>query len=200
MFVPKLWMRGNWNTDFCIKMSAELVPSEASGGLLTIFGVPRGVETSPHFCPHFTWCSPCVCPNFLFLFLTVFIYLLHWVLVAAWGIFVAAHRLSSCGMWAWSACRLRCSAACGILVSQSGIEPSSPCIARRLLNHWATRGVLQISSFCKDTSPISIRSSCFLLISSSLIQLHLQYTCFQIRSHSEALAVRTPTYEFRSGK
>jgi len=27
-------------------MSAELVPSEASGGLLTIFGVPRGVETS----------------------------------------------------------------------------------------------------------------------------------------------------------
>ena len=59
---------------------------------------------------------------------------------------------------------------------------------------------IQISSFCKDTTPISIRSSCFLLISSSLIQLHLQYTCFQIRSHSEALAVRPPTNEFRSGK
>ena len=58
-------------------MSTELVPSEASGGLLTIFGVPCGVEISLHFCPHFTWCSPCVCvcPNLLFLFLTVFVYL-----------------------------------------------------------------------------------------------------------------------------
>ena len=140
-----------------------------------------------------------MCPNFCFLFFKLYLFI--WLcLIVAHGIFVAAHRLSSCGMWARSACRLSCSAAFGILVPQSGIKPSSPCLARHLLNHWTTRDVLQISSFCKDTSPISIRSSYFLLVSSSLIQLYLQYTYFQIRSHSVALEVRTPTYEFRSGK
>ena len=45
-----------------------------------------------------------------------------------------AHGLSSCGPWApeWglsrAVCRLRCSAARGIFISQPGIEPTSPAL------------------------------------------------------------------------
>ena len=45
------------------------------------------------------------------------------------GSFVGAHRYSSCGIQAhqlWHVGLLSCSAACGILVSQPGIEPVSP--------------------------------------------------------------------------
>ena len=70
---------------------------------------------------------------FFFLFLGG---VLCWVLVAACGVFVAAHRLlSSCGLKALSlrrvgsvvvVRRLSCPVAHGILVPQPGIEPTSP--------------------------------------------------------------------------
>ena len=51
-----------------------------------------------------------------------FIYFwLHWVLVAA--------------------CTLSCPAACGILVLQPGIEPTSPALEARFFNHWTAREV-----------------------------------------------------------
>ena len=51
------------------------------------------------------------------------------------GIFVAAHELSSCGMWALAvvAHGLSRSEVGGILVPPSGIEPMSPALHSRFL-------------------------------------------------------------------
>ena len=83
-------------------------------------------------------------------------YLFIWVdwsdlaAAAAWGVSCSMRDLSfwcvdsSWGAWAGSvvvAHQLSCPVASGILVPQPGIEPLSPCIARQILNHWATRQV-----------------------------------------------------------
>ena len=64
-------------------------------------------------------------------------------------IYLVASGLS-CNMWdllLWytgsvvGACGLSCTRACGIFVPSPGIEPTFPCIARWILNHWTTRKV-----------------------------------------------------------
>ena len=66
----------------------------------------------------------------------IFIYQLCWV-------FVVVHRLSF-------------PMAYGILVLPPGMEPQSPCIGRRFLNQWTTRGVLAFSILITGTvSPMS---------------------------------------------
>ena len=79
------------------------------------------------------------------IFLKIFIYLfyfwLHRVLVAACGLFIAARGLLfSCGTWVpecvgsvVAARGLSCPAACGILVPCPGIEPPSPALEGRFL-------------------------------------------------------------------
>ena len=64
--------------------------------------------------------------------------------IFCWG----ACTLSSCGMQALEHTgsvvalrRLSCFTACGILVPQPGMKPTSPCIAGRILSHWTTREV-----------------------------------------------------------
>ena len=57
---------------------------------------------------------------------------------------LAAPRLSPapgifpCGAWTLQLQRAGLVGACGILVPQPGIEPTHPCIARRILNHRTT--------------------------------------------------------------
>ena len=78
---------------------------------------------------------------FIYLFIYLFIWL-HPVLVSARGIFSAACRIFCCSVWALHcgaqaslvvAHRLSCLAACGILVSQPGIEPTSAALEGRFL-------------------------------------------------------------------
>ena len=76
--------------------------------------------------------------SFTYLF-KIFVWLCR-VLVAAYRIFckdslVEARRFRSC------VCRLSCSTACGILVPQPGIEPTSPAVEAQNLNHWTTSKV-----------------------------------------------------------
>ena len=78
-----------------------------------------------------------------FILLLIYLKIVVWlcqVLVAAYRIFrkdslVAACRFRSC------VCRLSCSTACGILVPQPGIEPTSPAVEAQSLNHWTTSEV-----------------------------------------------------------
>ena len=67
---------------------------------------------------HFTWLHWMLLIFLNFFFFTYF--LLHWVLVATWGIFVAMHRCS-------------CPLACRILVPQPGIKLTSPAMENRFL-------------------------------------------------------------------
>ena len=63
---------------------------------------------------------------------------LHWVFVAACGIFC----WGACGVFCWTlveALRLSCRVVCGILLPWPGIEPTSPELQRGTLNHWITR-------------------------------------------------------------
>ena len=69
-----------------------------------------------------------------------------------------ARGLCSCSMRAlqlWHkgsvivVCRLSCPTGCVILVPRRGIKLASPCIARRILNHWTTREVPHMYNFKK---------------------------------------------------
>ena len=93
---------------------------------------------------------------------------LLWVLAVARGIFLAAHRLSSCGSGSVVAKhKLSCSA-CGILVPWSRIEPGSPALQGRLTTGWPGKSgdcalAFHASAFCG--CPIySLRSLILILI------------------------------------
>lgn len=58
-----------------------------------------------------------------------------------WGMGSRVGRLSSCGGG------LHCFASCGILVSHRGIKPSSPAIAKHMLNYWTSREVPWLGYF-----------------------------------------------------
>ena len=57
----------------------------------------------------------------------------HRIFLVSSGPFTAAHGLSSYGAWASVVAVLSCSAACGILVSRPGMEPTSPALQGRFL-------------------------------------------------------------------
>ena len=67
--------------------------------------------------------------NLTSIFFQLFIWL-HWVLVVAYGIFIALCKIFHCSMQALviGVCGLGCSLACGILVPQLGIEVMSPAL------------------------------------------------------------------------
>ena len=98
------------------------------------------------------------------------------------GIFLCSSWiLSRCGTWApqhtgsaVTTCALSCFLACGILVSWSGIKPTSPCIARQTLNYWTTKEVARLWPFEKNKA-CSACSHLFLL---NLVVLWLSQTCF----------------------
>ena len=80
----------------------------------------------------------------------LFVYLACWVLVAAYGIFVASHGSFLVVRSAVSVVVTRglsCSMACGILVLRRD-QTHIPCLAGQILNHWATREVPFIVFFC----------------------------------------------------
>ena len=71
-----------------------------------------------------------------------FLYLFFWLhRVAAWGIFLASCRIFRCSAW------ILCGAQAWSLQGTWDLSSSArdrtliPCIARRILNHWATREV-----------------------------------------------------------
>lgn len=78
---------------------------------------------------------------------------LLWVLAVARGIFLAAHRLSSCGSGSVvTTHKLSCSA-CGILVPWPRIEPESPELQGRLTSGWPGKSgdcalAFHASAFC----------------------------------------------------
>ena len=78
--------------------------------------------------------------NFYLLFIW-----LHWVLVAARGLFIVARGLSNCGAWAPER-RGSVVAACWAhgmwdLSSPTRDRTHVPCIGRRILNHWTNREI-----------------------------------------------------------
>ena len=91
------------------------------------------------------------------------------------------------GFW-WLTDNLWCSSHCRNIIPISAfISRCSPCVCT----------CVQISSFLVRTQSHWIRGPPYFSVTSSwLIQLHPQYSYFQITSHSEVLEVRTSTYEF----
>ena len=68
----------------------------------------------------------------------------HWMLNNSEGWNTNVFSTGFCLFCFWLLC-----AACGILVSWPGIEPTPPAVEAWSLNHWTTREVLFYSSVCK---------------------------------------------------
>lgn len=96
---------------------------------------------------------------------------LLWVLAVAQGIFLAAHRLSSCGSGsAVAKHKLSCST-CGILAPWPSIEPGSPALQGRLTAGLAGKSgacalAFQASAFCG--CPVYSLCSLILILISTL--------------------------------